>query len=105
MEVHFVKTPATQMRPAYLEAFLQRDPPKVEKYQLLWQFYVKDGQSLKAAEVLGALAESVESVSCYNTDHSHVNDILVSHYRWPDVSSTLRWPLEMQSRILFLSVA
>ncbi|KAI0313508.1 nucleoporin [Amylostereum chailletii] len=49
-----------EMRPAYLEAFLQRDPPAVEKYQLLWQFYVKDGQPLKAAEVLGTLAESTQ---------------------------------------------
>ncbi|KAA1468695.1 nucleoporin [Dentipellis sp. KUC8613] len=49
-----------EMRPPYLEAYLQRDPPTVDKYQLLWQFYVKDSRPLKAAEVLAALAESVE---------------------------------------------
>ncbi|KAK7694765.1 hypothetical protein QCA50_001953 [Cerrena zonata] len=49
-----------EMRPAYLEAYLRRDPVTEQKYQLLWQFYVKDGQPLRAAEVLGALAESTE---------------------------------------------
>jgi len=46
------------MRPVYLEAHLKREPGTVEKYQLLWQFYVKDGQPLRAAEVLAALAKS-----------------------------------------------
>lgn len=49
-----------EMRPAYLEAHLRREPVTVQKYQLLWQFYVKDGQPLRAAEVLGALADSPE---------------------------------------------
>ena len=49
-----------QMRPAYLEAHLRREPITVEKFQLLWQFYVKDGQPLRAAEVLAILAESTE---------------------------------------------
>lgn len=48
----------SQMRPAYLEAHLKREPGTVDKYQLLWQFYVKDGQPLRAAEVLAALAKS-----------------------------------------------
>ncbi|PFH50805.1 hypothetical protein AMATHDRAFT_75380 [Amanita thiersii Skay4041] len=47
-----------EMRPPYLEAHLKREPATVQKYQLLWQFYVKNGQPLRAAEVLGALAES-----------------------------------------------
>lgn len=47
-----------KMGPAYLEAYLQRDPATVGKYQLLWQFYVKDGQPLRAAEVLNVLADS-----------------------------------------------
>ena len=47
-----------EMRPIYLEAHLRREPGTVQKYQLLWQFYVKDGQPLRAAEVLSALAES-----------------------------------------------
>ena len=49
-----------EMRPVYLEAHLRREPITVQKYQLLWQFYVKDGQPLRAAEVLGALADSTE---------------------------------------------
>jgi hypothetical protein len=48
------------MRPAYLQAYLQREPRTLDKYQLLWQFYVKDGQPLRAAEVLATLAESSE---------------------------------------------
>ena len=50
------------MRPAFLEAHLKREPATVQKYQLLWQFYVKNGQPLRAAEVLGALAESDQYV-------------------------------------------
>jgi nuclear pore complex protein Nup155 len=46
------------MRPEYLEAHLKRQLGTVEKYQLLWRFYVKDGQPLRAAEVLAALAKS-----------------------------------------------
>ncbi|KAI0374276.1 nucleoporin [Pilatotrama ljubarskyi] len=49
-----------EMRPAYLEAHLRREPITVEKFQLLWQFYVKDGQPLRAAEVLAVLAESTD---------------------------------------------
>ena len=54
-----------EMRPVYLEAHLRREPIMVQKYQLLWQFYVKDGQPLRAAEVLGALAESTEYAICF----------------------------------------
>ena len=50
------------MRPSYLQAYLKREPRTLDKYQLLWQFYVKDGQPLRAAEVLAALAESSECV-------------------------------------------
>ncbi|KAG2159777.1 nucleoporin [Suillus bovinus] len=46
------------MRPPFLEAHLKREPITVPKYQLLWQFYVKDGQPLRAAEILAILAES-----------------------------------------------
>ncbi|KAJ6604576.1 nucleoporin [Mycena vulgaris] len=49
-----------EMRPAFLEAHLRREPVTVQKYQLLWQFYVKNGQPLRAAEVLGTLAESTQ---------------------------------------------
>ena len=50
------------MRPSYLQAYLQYEPRTLDKYQLLWQFYVKDGQPLRAAEVLATLAESSECV-------------------------------------------
>ncbi|KAJ8580471.1 nucleoporin-domain-containing protein, partial [Rhizopogon salebrosus TDB-379] len=46
------------MRPPFLEAHLKREPVTVPKYQLLWQFYVKDGQPLRAAEILATIAES-----------------------------------------------
>jgi len=49
-----------EMRPQYLQAYLQREPRTLDKYQLLWQFYIKDGQPLRAAEVLATLAESSE---------------------------------------------
>ncbi|KAG6851190.1 hypothetical protein H0H93_015200 [Arthromyces matolae] len=48
------------MRPSYLEAHLKREPVTVQKLQLLWQFFVKDGQFLRAAEVLAVLAESTQ---------------------------------------------
>jgi nuclear pore complex protein Nup155 len=51
------------MRPAFIEAHLRREPVNLQKWQLLWQFYVKDGQPLRAAEVLAALAESTEYVN------------------------------------------
>lgn len=51
-----------KLRPQYLEAHLRREPVTLPKYQLLWQFYVKDGQPLRAAEVLAILAESTEYV-------------------------------------------
>ncbi|THH34060.1 hypothetical protein EUX98_g164 [Antrodiella citrinella] len=47
-----------EMRPVYLEAHLRREPLTEQKLQLLWQFYVKDKQPLRAAEVLSALAET-----------------------------------------------
>ncbi|KAF9076202.1 nucleoporin [Rhodocollybia butyracea] len=46
--------------PPFLESHLRREPVSAEKYELLWQFYVKIGQHLRAAEVLLALAESTE---------------------------------------------
>lgn len=49
-----------KMRPPFLEAHLKREPVTVQKFQLLWQFYVKNGQPLRAAEVLGAMAESTQ---------------------------------------------
>ncbi|KAF8507029.1 nucleoporin [Russula emetica] len=49
-----------EMRPSYLQAYLQCEPRTLDKYQLLWKFYVKDGQPLRAAEVLATLADSSE---------------------------------------------
>ncbi|KAJ8590775.1 hypothetical protein M405DRAFT_815473 [Rhizopogon salebrosus TDB-379] len=46
------------MRPPFLEV-------TVPKYQLLWQFYVKDGQPLRAAEILAAIAESDADLPLY----------------------------------------
>ncbi|KAH8120271.1 nucleoporin [Phellopilus nigrolimitatus] len=47
-----------EIRPPFLESHLLREPASVDKYQLLWQLYVKNGQYLRAAEVLAALAQS-----------------------------------------------
>ena len=83
-----------QMRPQYLEAYLKRDPPTVDKYQLLWQFYVKDGQPIKAAEVLCALAESVECVNLPGRMHI-----------WSDLtSSSFQLPLTRRLEYLTLAV-
>ncbi|KAI5123612.1 hypothetical protein M0805_003428 [Coniferiporia weirii] len=49
-----------EIRPPYLESHLLREPASAYKYQLLWQLYVKNGQYLRAAEVLVALAQSTE---------------------------------------------
>ncbi|KAF7320066.1 Nucleoporin [Mycena kentingensis (nom. inval.)] len=49
-----------EMRPPFLEAHLRREPVTVQNLELLWQFYVKNGQPLRAAEVLGTLAESTQ---------------------------------------------
>lgn len=53
------------MRPVYLEAHLRRKPETEDKLRLLWQFYIKDKQPLRAAEVLGALAETTEYVNWF----------------------------------------
>ncbi|KAJ8589192.1 nucleoporin-domain-containing protein [Rhizopogon salebrosus TDB-379] len=53
------------MRPPFLEPHLKREPVTVPKYQLLWQFYVKDGQPLRAAEILAAIAESDADLPLY----------------------------------------
>ena len=76
------------MRPAYLEAHLRREPVTVEKFQLLWQFYVKDGQPLRAAEVLAVLAESTEYVSDQVYFDSFVNHPLGLDCRWSKGWST-----------------
>jgi nuclear pore complex protein Nup155 len=47
-----------EQEPRYLEDHLKREPMTLDKYQLLWQYYVKIGMPLRAAEVLGALATS-----------------------------------------------
>jgi len=49
-----------EIRPPFLERHLLREPASADKYQLLWQLYVKNEQYLRAAEVLAALARSSE---------------------------------------------
>jgi hypothetical protein len=51
-----------QMRTPFLEDYLRKDPITLQKYQLLWQFYIKNNQPLRAAEVLAALAETTQFV-------------------------------------------
>lgn len=46
------------MRPKYLEAHLNREPFTMRNLQLLWQFYTKNSELLRAAEVLLILADS-----------------------------------------------
>jgi|ERR1700722_4846405 len=83
-----------QMRPAFLEAHLKREPVTAAKYQLLWQFYVKDGQPLRAAEVLGTLAESMQSVVFHSDPHLLNN-----------VSSRDRFDLTLNTRLEYLTLA
>ena len=80
------------MRPPYLQAYLQREPGTLDKYQLLWQFYVKDGQPLRAAEVLATLAESSEYVSLESS-------------MWRCLSVLLRFSLSLSQRIEYLTLA
>ncbi|KAL0578729.1 hypothetical protein V5O48_003285 [Marasmius crinis-equi] len=47
-----------EIRPPFLESHLQKVPINVNNYQLLWQYYVKDGRPLEAARILYVLAES-----------------------------------------------
>jgi hypothetical protein len=71
------------MRPAYLQAYLQRELRTLDKYQLLWQFYVKDGQPLRAAEVLATLAEFSECATLM-THVALSQCFLDSHYPYPN---------------------
>ena len=79
------------MRPPYLEAHLRRDPPSLQKFQLLWQFYVKNGQALRAAEVLGAMAESTEYEMISSADH--------------DLQVVCRFDVDLDSRLEHLTLA
>ena len=90
------------MRPAYLEAYLQRDPPTVDKYQLLWQFYVKDGQPLRAAQVLNVFAESIEFVIIPSPPPKMKSKLntLASPSHFLSVSNISPSPLAMPSHIL-----
>lgn len=81
------------MRPTFLEAHLKREPVTVQKFQLLWQFYVKNGQPLRAAEVLGALAESNQLVL------TSLSSIMFAH------TTCSRFDLELDSRLEYLTLA
>lgn len=37
-----------------------RDTPSLERYDLLWQYYVRNAQYFRAAQVLSTLAGSTE---------------------------------------------
>jgi nuclear pore complex protein Nup155 len=80
------------MRPPFLEAHLKREPATIQKSQLLWQFYVKDGQPLRAAEVLTAVAESQ-----YADYHPPVVQNMTS--------SNPRVDLALETRIEYLTLA
>lgn len=80
------------MRPAYLEAHLRRDPPSLHKFQLLWQFYVKNGQPLRAAEVLGAMAESTEYADAF-------------FYKIPGLLVGYRFDVGLDQRLEYLTLA
>lgn len=47
-----------QTRTPYLEAYLGRDGKDLEKFDLLWQYYVRISKFDQAAGILGALADS-----------------------------------------------
>lgn len=83
-----------KMRPPYLEAYFQRDPATVEKYELLWQFYVKDGQPLRAAEVLSVLAESTLLVSFFVVSLALYFSLFF-----------IRFPLRLANRLEYLTLA
>jgi nuclear pore complex protein Nup155 len=68
-----------QLRPPYLEAHLKQPPATIQKYSLLWQFYVKSGEPLRAAETLGTLAGSVE----YAHSPFPYHPLLISHEQLP----------------------
>jgi len=81
------------MHPVFIEAHLKREPVNVRKCQLLWQFYVKDGQPLRAAEVLGALAESTEYADGATSSHT-----ITDH-------SCCRIDLSLDDRLEYLTLA
>jgi hypothetical protein len=76
------------MRPPFLEAHLKREPVTVPKYQLLWQFYVKDGQPLRAAEILAALAESESVLFLFTLFHQRLTRHVALTCRWTNASNT-----------------
>ncbi|KAI5836199.1 nucleoporin-domain-containing protein [Schizophyllum commune Tattone D] len=45
-------------RPPFLEAYLSREPADQERYDLLWRFYIKNGQNLHAAQILACMADN-----------------------------------------------
>lgn len=73
LSLNYSMLTSCKLRPRYLEAHLRREPVTLPKYQLLWQFYVKDGQPLRAAEVLAILAESTEYVARARASQTDTN--------------------------------
>ncbi|KAF8922648.1 nucleoporin [Mucidula mucida] len=87
-----------EIRPIHLESHLRREPATVKKYQLLWQFYVKDGQPLRAAEVLSVMAQSTDFNLRLN-DRLECLTLAVGNAKSHPVSSTGR----IETAIEFLS--
>lgn len=49
-----------QVQSNFVESYLMRDSPSLDRYDLLWQYYVRTSQYFKAAQVLSTLASSTE---------------------------------------------
>ncbi|KAH8835728.1 nucleoporin [Flagelloscypha sp. PMI_526] len=75
-----------EIRPAFLEAHLKRPPSTAPKCQLLWQFYVKNGQPLRAAEILAELAESTQFPELQLTDRVECLTLAVGNAKSHPVS-------------------
>ena len=82
-----------QIRPPFLESHLQKEPITVSNYQLLWQFYVKDGRPLEAARILYVLAESDQCVP------DALQKKKLAH------RSTIRFDLDLNARLEYLTLA
>jgi hypothetical protein len=94
-----------QIDTPFLEGHLQREPLSMQNGELLWQYYVKSGQYLKAAQTLEGLAESTRYVEiCFRKiclPHTSADSL----YRWEGELNSYHLLLEMPSRILHLMLA
>lgn len=49
-----------QVQSEFIEQYLMRDTSSLERYDLLWQYYGRNAQYYRAAQVLSTLASSTE---------------------------------------------